>query len=131
MFVQQHTCCYLKGNTNLLNVIHVLQGRRQTFLLHSFPFPLSSHWVCPMPRHRPGALMGTFFHHGHCQSLESYVIAKRQYAVATCEILLQLNLGAGSPLLQLHMLEVAWKHRDNSCIDLIIYLCASSSFHRA
>lgn len=66
-----------------------------------------------MPRHRPGALTGRFLHHGHCQSLESYVIAKREYAVASCEMLFQLNLKAGSPLLQPHVLEAAWKDRDS------------------
>lgn len=98
---------------------------RPYFALHSFPFPLSSHWLCPMPRHRPGALMERFFHCGYYQSLDSYVITKREYAMASCEMLLQLNLKAGSPLLQPHMLKAAWKDRDSLCIDLIIDLCTS------
>lgn len=73
-----------------------------------------------MPRDKPGALRGRIFHHGHCHSLESYVIAKREYAMASYEMLLQLKLKAGSSLLQPHVLEVAWKDRDSSCIDLII-----------
>lgn len=116
MFVQHHTCCYLKGNTHLLYQEHTRSPecfsrspRIQTDPSCSFLFPLSSHWVCSMPRHRPGTLSRDFSIMVIVSALSSYVIAKREYAMASCEMLLQLNLKASSLLLQPHMLKAAWK----------------------
>lgn len=64
MFVQHCTCCYLKGNSNLLYQQRTGFPERfshspwiradlcsaQEFTSCSIPFPLSSHWVCSMPR---------------------------------------------------------------------------------
>lgn len=69
MFAQHHTRCYLKGNINLLYQEHTRSPEcfsRSPWIqvdlsLHSFPFPLSPHWVCPTCRHRPGALAGEAF----------------------------------------------------------------------
>lgn len=71
----------------------------------SIPSPLSCVWICPMLRRHAWSTEGRLFHHCHCHSLESLVVAKREYAVANYEMLFQQSLKAGSPLLQSHVLQ--------------------------
>lgn len=104
------TVIYFTSSTQgSLNIFHILHGYKQTFAQEStgcsIPSPLSCLWICPMLRRHAWSTEGRLFHHCHCHSLESLVVAKREYAVANYEMLFQPSLKAGSPLLQFHVLQ--------------------------
>ena len=97
------TLIYFTSSTQgSLNVFHILHGYGQTFDLHrslpvaQFPLLCVLTGFVPRPEDMPGALRGRLFHHGHCHSLESQVVAKRhmQWPAIKCFFSQVWNLAA-------------------------------------